>query len=114
MRNGRQQEMCLRITCAEMRVFSSRCGWKALLQAPNCGRKPHIGHGFSTCGFEIARLQPRRYTRSRPGTVEPIACVTGASLHLGLCCWPLASECQRTETEKTRLSAEKHLSPWTQ
>src|SRR5882672_641214 len=91
MQNGRQQKMCLRIICAEIRVFSSQCGWKAMLQAPNCGRKPHIGLGFSTCGVEIARLQ-----------------------HLGLCCWPLASECQRIETEKTRLSAEKHLSPWTQ
>lgn len=28
-----------------------------------------------------------------------IACVTVASLHLGLCCWRLVSEFQRTETE---------------
>jgi len=43
----------------------------------------------------------------------PIACVTGAGLHLGLCCWPLASACQRTETEETWLSAKEHLPPWT-
>jgi hypothetical protein len=40
MQNGRQQEKGLRITPAEMRVFSSERGRKALLQPPNCGKKP--------------------------------------------------------------------------
>src|SRR5262245_16377783 len=34
--------------------------------------------------------------------------------HLGLCYWPLASECQRTETEETWVSAKECLPPWTQ
>jgi hypothetical protein len=37
--------MCPRITRAELREFSTRCGGKALLYAPVCGRMPRIGLG---------------------------------------------------------------------
>jgi hypothetical protein len=50
---------------------------------------------------EISWLQPRRHAFERLGTLEPIAWVTGAGLHVGICRRPLASECQRTETEES-------------
>src|SRR5215475_10347316 len=65
-------------------------------------------------GVKVAWLQPRRYALGRCGTLEPIACVAGAGFHLGLCYRPVASECQRTETEETRLSSQKHLPPRSQ
>jgi hypothetical protein len=48
--------MCLRITCAEMRVFSSWCGGNALLQEPNCGRNPHVGlSSIAESGIWVSR-----------------------------------------------------------
>src|SRR5882762_9260669 len=70
-----------------------------------------MGHRNFIRLVEISWLQPRRHAFERLGTIEPITCVIGAGLHLGLCRRPLASECQRTETEETRLSAKKRLPP---
>src|SRR5215813_10981641 len=72
-----------------------------------------LGNLNTFWGVKIARLQPRRHAFERLGTLEPITCVTGAGLHLGLCRRPLASECQRTETEETWLSAKEYLPPRT-
>src|SRR5215510_6624053 len=73
-----------------------------------------MGHRDFIRSVEISWLQPRRHAFERLGTIEPTTCVTGAGLHLGLCRRPLASECQRTETEETWLSAKEHLPPRTQ
>src|SRR5262245_51700716 len=64
--------------------------------------------------FEISGLQPGRHAFERLGTLEPATCVTGAGFHLGICRRPLASECQRTETEETWISAKGHLPPRSQ
>ena len=107
-----------------MELYLSGCRLKngeyLILVSPEFCEKPHEQYrkrwGIETL---FAALKSRGFNLedthiARPGTLEPIACVTGVGLHLGLCRWPLASECQRTETEETWLSAQEHLPSWTQ
>ena len=73
-----------------------------------------LGNRDALRGIKVAWLQPGRHSPERPGALEPIAGVIGARFHLGIYGRPMASGYQRTQTQETRLSAEKHLSPRTQ